>query len=462
MRRAHALALATAAVGLAAYPIATSLAAPGPQDGWLGQRPLLSSLSADDQKLLASLIDKYTSANSNAVIKVHENTMNDPKLQNVHYRNFAQLFTFHHQYISGLEDWLKAQGYSKFVPLPKWQPTEPIPQVFGYHNGKKVIKNFKPNVDWSAFVHSKLGAFEEDITSGPKDNLPDAKILANTLVVPHNNTHNTVGGIMSTMSSPTAPIFWVYHAFIDDIWYDWQQVQKNTPKSKGALEAAPYDPEAIRSLEAKVRVDANGNVFLDRVGTQDSFPVTAEPWKSILASRDGKSLWVQGKVDGANLAVDNLITNNESMGPVKVHSGPALADAQNGTLTGMSEVHVTGESGDFWKVRLDDTGKTGFVAKSVVSLGKGSGDSGMHMDPNMPMGSMPMGSSAGSSGTTAAASGEKDCACCGTGSSCTCCGASDAAGGSSKPCACGMDMPGHDAHHPESGITDGVKKTTGE
>ena len=40
-------------------------------DGFLGARPLLKDLSTADQALLAKLINTYTSANGNAVVKVH-------------------------------------------------------------------------------------------------------------------------------------------------------------------------------------------------------------------------------------------------------------------------------------------------------------------------------------------------------------------------------------------------------
>jgi hypothetical protein len=443
-------------LGASALVLAVALlpkrAETAPPDSYGGQRPFLSSLSAADQATLAKLIDEYTSANNGAVIKVHENTMNDPKLSVVHYRPFTKLFTFHHAYITGLEDWLKANGHSNFVPLPKWDPSTPIPKEFGYHNGKKVIKNFHPKVSWSAFTHDKLGAFVEDITTGPKDTNPDAKILANTLVVPHNNTHNTVGGIMSTMSSPTAPIFWVYHAFIDDIWYDWQQVQKEKPKGGLRDELEAPDPNAVRSIQAKVQVDKDGNVTLAQVGTDDTFPVTAEPWKSILAEAKDRTLWVQAKVDNGSLDVQNLVSANESMGPIKVHSGAALDAPQTGTLTGMSEIHITGEKGKFWKVRLDDDGKDGWVAKSVVKLGKSSDDSSMNM-PGMPGMSMPNGGHGGSAASSSGSSSESSCACCGTGSSCTCCG-------SSGSCSCGMDEHGAtDEGGKRSGMTDGVNGT---
>jgi tyrosinase len=38
----------------------------------------------------------------------------------------------------------------------------------------------------------------------------------------HADTHNAVGGDMSGSASPTDPLFWLHHAFLDKVWADWQ------------------------------------------------------------------------------------------------------------------------------------------------------------------------------------------------------------------------------------------------
>ena len=40
--------------------------------------------------------------------------------------------------------------------------------------------------------------------------------------VVHNDTHNAVGGDMAGSASPTDPLFWLHHSFIDKTWADWQ------------------------------------------------------------------------------------------------------------------------------------------------------------------------------------------------------------------------------------------------
>lgn len=38
---------------------------------------------------------------------------------------------------------------------------------------------------------------------------------------PHGSFHNLIGGVMSTMSAPTDPIFWLHHGMIDKLWASW-------------------------------------------------------------------------------------------------------------------------------------------------------------------------------------------------------------------------------------------------
>jgi tyrosinase len=49
----------------------------------------------------------------------------------------------------------------------------------------------------------------------------------------HNGTHNAVGGDMAGAASPTDPLFWLHHAFIDKTWADWQASANNDNPPNG-------------------------------------------------------------------------------------------------------------------------------------------------------------------------------------------------------------------------------------
>ena len=38
----------------------------------------------------------------------------------------------------------------------------------------------------------------------------------------HNRVHVWAGGSMGPMTSPIDPVFWLHHAFVDNIWFEWQ------------------------------------------------------------------------------------------------------------------------------------------------------------------------------------------------------------------------------------------------
>jgi hypothetical protein len=340
----------------------------GPTDGFLGRRPLLKDLSPADQKLLAGLILQYTTANNSAVVKTHENTMMDPKLHGVHQAPYTLLFSWHRTYIEGLEAFLTSKGHGNFVPLPKWIPSDPIPVVFGQNQaGKKIIKNFNPTVDWTPFIHSKLGVFSEEIRASATDTTPNAKILADTLVVPHNNTHNMIGGTMSTMGSPAAPIFWCYHAFIDDVAWDYEHL----PKSKNASTEKATAPEGgVTTVTGQVMVSPDGSVMI--MTPAGDFDVTNEPFKGLLAGLDGKKVTLQAKLSGKEATVES-VTGMVSGATFNVRDDHGKAI---GTRGDMEEVRITGVKGG--KLEIDQNGQKGFILKSGVAIASPSATPGMN------------------------------------------------------------------------------------
>jgi hypothetical protein len=360
-------------------PLANRDAAAAPKtptaDGFLGPRPLLKNLSAADQALLASLILEYATANNNAVVKVHENTMMDPALHGVHQAPYTLLFSWHRTYLAGLETFLTSKGQGKFVPLPKWMPSDPIPLVFGEDaKKKKLIKNFNPNQDWTQFFHSKLSVFKEEIRQGASDTTANNLILADTLVVPHNNTHNIIGGTMSTMGSPAVPIFWCYHAFIDDIAWDYEHLP---PPPKAAGLASAEEPKGgVTTIRGEVMKDDKGNVMI--MSPAGNFNVVNEPFKSILADMAGKPVAVQATLNGNDATVVSITAHASADLNVRDDHGKLI-----GTRSNMEEVRITGVLGG--KLKIDQPDGSGFVVKTGVNLVDASMKTagmtgGMHMD----------------------------------------------------------------------------------
>ncbi|KAJ9086303.1 Tyrosinase [Entomophthora muscae] len=45
--------------------------------------------------------------------------------------------------------------------------------------------------------------------------------------VPHSTAHNNIGGEFSGHASPGDPLFYSHHAFVDKLWFDWQNRHPN-------------------------------------------------------------------------------------------------------------------------------------------------------------------------------------------------------------------------------------------
>jgi len=58
---------------------------------------------------------------------------------------------------------------------------------------------------------------------------------------PHNMPHNYLGGHLRSMRSPTDPIFWSHHAFIDKNWALWQDCVDVDTMTKETLKVSAYE-----------------------------------------------------------------------------------------------------------------------------------------------------------------------------------------------------------------------------
>jgi hypothetical protein len=66
----------------------------------------------------------------------------------------------------------------------------------------------------------------------------------------HGSVHISVGGQMGGASSPSDPIFWLHHAFIDKIWADWQKL--NPTKKPSNLSEVLQPPPLFQRTVGQV------------------------------------------------------------------------------------------------------------------------------------------------------------------------------------------------------------------
>ncbi|WP_066633095.1 tyrosinase family protein [Desulfolucanica intricata] len=227
-------------------------------------RPNLNNLSPNERTLLANLIQLYTTPN---IIDIHGNAVSS----GIH-SDPALFLSFHRNYIGGLETFLLQQGYPQWVPLPAWNPVEQIPQEFNIPNtGPERLQNLNPNVSFSP-------EFDQENLI----NFATVEELGEALIPRHNLVHRRIGGVMNNMRrAPVAPIFWPFHSFIDDIWWDWQRITVVVPSCIGLSIV-----NATRLLDnCGLHIDMKANFYTSpwiRIKQQKPAPLTVTPRGTIV------------------------------------------------------------------------------------------------------------------------------------------------------------------------------------
>lgn len=192
-------------------------------------RPNISSFSATERLQLRNLIFSWLNTQLNLSYPngpqryplVYMHTMHSSM---IHHTGTKAFVTWHRYYLQELENWLMDNGYSKYVPLPYWDPTTCIPNEF-YNSASGTsalldagfpslgtqcitppsLTNYVPPASCSAHTS------EDDFSDDMENNY-------------HDINHVAIGGSMgSVTTAPGSAIFWLYHAYIDELWWCYQR-----------------------------------------------------------------------------------------------------------------------------------------------------------------------------------------------------------------------------------------------
>jgi hypothetical protein len=121
-------------------------------------------------------------------------------------------FSRHHDYLKQLETYLSNNGLGQFVPVPEWSPGTAIPSQFMVADPLVPQSQMNQNPNRpppAAFADNQLCAFAT----------PSA--MAVQVESWHDGVHSAVGGPMGSVNSaPGAPIFWLWHGLLDDMYHE--------------------------------------------------------------------------------------------------------------------------------------------------------------------------------------------------------------------------------------------------
>ncbi len=132
--------------------------------------------------------------------------------------------SWHRGYINGLESWLMTQpNGSKYVPLPKYDPLQPVPGAFF---NSLVLPGSAVVGGYPLLINQNPGISLAPLLTNPCQ--WTANGFGSAVDGPHGSVHVAIGGSMgATTTASAAAIFWPWHAFLDDMYRYYQCVCQN-------------------------------------------------------------------------------------------------------------------------------------------------------------------------------------------------------------------------------------------
>jgi len=225
-----------------------------------GRRPLVTSFTSTQQSKLAELIKNYLDTNI-PYLKEHNepDDCTDPTCIHV-TSNFLR---WHRYYIERMEDYIYSQGYPEFVPLPKWDPMTIIPDAFfsgqyakanNYYNDEENrtiqfcnLFRKNPQIDFLNLMGRNFPGPDDD-NNKPicGDGSYDTFEELTDAIGPLNNSHGSVHVVVQGNGNGNNPCldllravgstwFYIWHAYVDDIWFEWERCHNSTIMSGADL-----------------------------------------------------------------------------------------------------------------------------------------------------------------------------------------------------------------------------------
>jgi hypothetical protein len=224
----------------------------------------------------------------------------DPSVSITWHSDTELFLSWHRDYIRGLEGYLLEQGYHDYVPLPSWNPNTSVPDEF---------------LAGSAMVSEVYNTPYQYAAGGTQFGMPINQIPANTYgmyqvddmtcsqfsdidafagyirannddYASHNTVHGALGGAMvHSQTASAAAIFWLFHAYVDELYYCYQDLCEGCDHISVAEEA--QQSECTACLDFSGTGDfSNLNVINveDQLGNTVSLPFDAngcidETWR---------------------------------------------------------------------------------------------------------------------------------------------------------------------------------------
>ena len=240
------------------------------------------------------------------------------------WHNFDEYFLeWHRDYIAGLEQFILDQGCNlcpSFVPLPYWDITQPLPDEFWNqmipefenaffagaqgnpnppHDGTASFKS-DPMQTWPDY-----GVSEDDCTE-----YEDIDDFASFIQSWHSTVHVEMGGAMrATGATSGTSVFWLYHAFVDEKYYCYQQLCQ-CPEP--IVELSNRECDVCVDFSNSTNADDFNLILIDEFGNESSVSLNSQGCISYRDLNQGDNYTL--KVHAVNTSMtDNIACLNDEI-----------------------------------------------------------------------------------------------------------------------------------------------------
>ena len=135
--------------------------------------------------------------------------------ENGHVHGTPQFLPWHRQFVSGFDRWQRRRlaDPAAIIPLAFWEPADPIPAEFPHTPRTTNNPSMPPPAGLAVDRLSGL----------------DYAQFSWILEGYHNQVHDTIGGDMRDRSvAPRDPCFWLFHAYIDNLFAQWEAMRTSS------------------------------------------------------------------------------------------------------------------------------------------------------------------------------------------------------------------------------------------
>ena len=147
-------------------------------------------------------------------VDIHVQAMTTPAGHMWGAHGASNFLPWHREYLIRFEDRLRL--FNPLVTIPYWDwANDPLPAE---------LSDPQDLANWGITRNSPIGPMPSQTQVNNTMAQTNWDNFRTSLEGIHGTVHIRIGGQMGGASSPSDPIFWLHHGFIDKIWADWQKL----------------------------------------------------------------------------------------------------------------------------------------------------------------------------------------------------------------------------------------------